>query len=135
MRYELEGTLIVIKDTHVVSDRFKKREFVVKTEEDSPYPQMIPLQLTQDRCANLDGFNTGDKVKVDFNLRGREWTSPQGEVKHFLSLDAWKINKSASGSVENSDSFASEGNIPPPPAPVNFDGDSKKDDPEDDLPF
>ena len=135
MRYELDGTLEVIKDTHVVSDRFKKREFVVKTDEDSPFPQLIPLQFTQDRCTNLDSYKTGEKVKVDFYIKGREWTSPQGEVKHFLSLDAWSISKSGSGVSESSDSFASEGNIPPPPAPVNFDSDSKSDDPEDDLPF
>lgn len=135
MRYELDGTLVVIKDTHVVSDRFKKREFVVKTDEESSYPQLIPLQFTQDRCSNLDNYNTGDKVKVEFYVKGREWTSPQGEVKHFLSLDAWSISKSGAESSESPASFASEGNIPPPPKPVNFDNDSKNDDPEDDLPF
>jgi hypothetical protein len=135
MRYELDGTLIVIKDTHAVSDRFKKREFVVKTDEDSPFPQLIPLQFTQDRCSNLDSYTTGDKVKVDFYVKGREWTSPQGEVKHFLSLDAWSISKSGASTGESTSSFASEGNIPPPPAPVNFESDTKKDDPEDDLPF
>ncbi len=30
-------------------------------------------------------------VEVFFNLRGREWTSPQNEVKYFNTLDAWKI--------------------------------------------
>ncbi len=135
MRYELEGTLIVLKDTHVLSDRFKKREFVVKTDEESSYPQLIPLQFTQDRCSNLDSYNSGDKVKVEFYVKGREWTSPQGEVKHFLSLDAWSISKSGSGMSESPVSPPSEGNIPPPPSPVNFDSDSSSDDPEDDLPF
>ena len=45
MRYDLDGTLIIIKDTQQVSEKFKKREFVVKTDESSPYPQLIPLQL------------------------------------------------------------------------------------------
>ena len=135
MRYELNGTLIIIKETQQVSDRFKKREFVVKTDEESPFPQLIPLQFTQDRCSNLDSFKEGDSVKVDFYVKGREWTSPQGEVKHFLSLDAWSIDKVGSGQGNANSGFSDESNIPPPPAPVNFESDSKKDDPEDDLPF
>lgn len=135
MRYELNGTITVLKDTQQVSDRFKKREFVVKTDEESPFPQLIPLQFTQDRCSNLDSYKTGDKIKVDFYLKGREWTSPQGEVKHFLSLDAWSIDNLGSGSSVSSQEVSDEGNIPPPPAPVNFESDSKKSDPEDDLPF
>jgi len=34
-------------------------------------------------------------------LRGREWTSPQGEVKYFNTLDAWRVeavNKAMSAS-------------------------------------
>ena len=36
-------------------------------------------------------------MEVSFNLRGREWTSPQGEVKYFNSLDAWRIEKVGQG--------------------------------------
>jgi hypothetical protein len=32
-------------------------------------------------------------VEVSFNLRGREWTSPQGEVKFFNTIEAWRIEK------------------------------------------
>ena len=134
MRYDLDGTLIIIKDTQQVSEKFKKREFVVKTDESSPYPQLIPLQFTQDRCSNLDSMKQGDQLKVEFYIKGREWTSPQGVVKHFLSLDAWSIDKVGSSS-EASSLSSDEGNIPPPPAPVNFENDSKGNDPEDDLPF
>jgi hypothetical protein len=133
MRYELNGTLITIKETQQVSERFRKREFVVKTEEESPYPQLIPLQFTQDRCDNLDSYKQGEKVKVEFYIKGREWTSPQGEVKHFLSLDAWSIEKMGSAMSESASSSESA-SIPPPPAPVNFDSDNGND-PEDDLPF
>jgi hypothetical protein len=57
------------------------------------YPQDIQFQLTQDKCSLLDGFNINDQIDVSFNLRGREWTSPQGEVKYFNSLDAWRIDR------------------------------------------
>ena len=86
----LTGILKVKKDESVVNDKFKKLEFVV-TDTASQYPQHVSFQLTQDRTSLLDNVNEGDKITVSFNLRGREWTSPQGEVKYFNTLEAWKI--------------------------------------------
>jgi len=40
---------------------------------------------------------------VSFNLRGREWTSPQGEVKYFNTLDAWRIEKVEAVNMSPSD--------------------------------
>lgn len=90
----VSGILKVLKETQAVNDRFKKREFVL-TENSSQYPQHISFQLTQDRCNLLDGIQEGDSITVHFNLRGREWTSPQNEIKYFNSLEAWKIEKGA----------------------------------------
>ena len=42
----------------------------------------------------------GDAVRLDFSLRGREWRSPQGDVKYFNSLDVWKIEPVASMSSD-----------------------------------
>ena len=88
--FKLNGTLKVVKDTIQVSDKFSKREFVL-TDASTMYPQDISFQLTQDKCSMLDNFMEGQEVEVSFNLRGREWTSPQGEVKFFNSLEAFRI--------------------------------------------
>ena len=55
------------------------------------YPQDILFQATQDKCSLLDSIKVQDQIEVSFNLRGREWTSPTGEVKYFNSLEAWRI--------------------------------------------
>jgi len=88
-KLEIKGKLIVINPTQQVSEKFAKREFVIETEEQ--YPQKVMFQLTQDKCDYMDNFKIGQKVVVGFNLRGREWTSPQGEVKYFNTLEAWKV--------------------------------------------
>lgn len=88
--FNISGTLKVKGKEQNVSDKFKKREFVL-TENSSQYPQHLSFQLTQDRCGLLEPFNEGAEIKVFFNLRGREWTSPQNELKYFNSLEAWKI--------------------------------------------
>jgi hypothetical protein len=87
---EATGKLHAIFDTKQVSERFTKREFVLELV-DGKYPQTVLFQLTGDRCSNLDQFHVGDEVRLEFNLRGREWKSPQGEVKYFNSLDVWRI--------------------------------------------
>lgn len=91
MSLQVKGKLKLKGDVQAVSDRFRKREFVL-TDDSSQYPQHITFQLTQDKCSLLDNINPGDEMTVSFNLRGREWTSPKGEVKYFNSLEAWKID-------------------------------------------
>jgi hypothetical protein len=89
--FEFTGKLKVKGNTQVVSDKFSKRDLVVTTQEQ--YPQFISLQLTQDKCALLDAYNIGEELKLSVNLRGREWTAPDGAVKYFNTLDVWRIEK------------------------------------------
>jgi Domain of unknown function (DUF3127) len=96
MGLEATGKLHTIFETKQVSERFSKREFVVELTDNPKYPQVVMFQLTGDRCAQLDGLRVGDAVRVDFSLRGREWRSPQGEVKYFNSLDVWKVEPAQS---------------------------------------
>jgi len=118
--FQLTGKLRVKKNTQQVTDSFKKREFVI-TDESTQYAQHVLFQLTQDKCDLLDAVNEGDEVKVSFNLRGREWTSPKdGEVKFFNSLDAWKIESMNAG-----------GNAPMPETMPN----AAFEEAPDDLPF
>ena len=89
MSFEIEGKLHKKFDTENKTDTFQTREFVIVT--DGTYPQFVKFQLTQDRCGIVEGFNENDKVKVYFDLRGREWNE-----KFFTNLNAWKIEKGAS---------------------------------------
>lgn len=121
---EITGKIKVKGNVQQVSDKFKKREFVL-TDDSSQYPQFIQFELTQDKCSILDGFNVGDEVKVLFNLRGREWTSKEGQVKYFNTLQAWRLEKvGAMSSTSSNDSFADA-----PPASFAAGSDT------DDLPF
>ncbi len=88
----ISGIIKLINETKEYgSNGFKKREIVVTTQEQ--YPQNIMVEFIQDRCELLDAFNTGDFVKVDINLRGREWVNKDGETKYFNSIQGWRIEK------------------------------------------
>ena len=76
----------------------------------------------------LDKFKVGQPVKVSINLRGREWTSPQGEVKYFNSIQGWRI--------ETLQQETPEGGMPPVPPLEAFEpAEDLREEDYDDLPF
>ena len=98
MNFEITGTLIEKYDVSEISSKFKKREFVIEKNENSngfEFTDYIKFQLTQDKCALLDSFKTGEELKVSFNLRGRKWEK-DGKVSYFTNLEAWKIEHQSS---------------------------------------
>jgi hypothetical protein len=109
MGFEISGKIHAINDAQQVTERFRKREFVLELAENPSYPQFVQFQLTGNRCEGLDGFSVGDEIRVEFSLRGREWKSPRGEVKYFNSLDVWAIQRNAGAGA--GDGF----DEPPPP--------------------
>jgi single-strand DNA-binding protein len=126
MTFEIEGILHKTFEVESKSASFQTREFVITTE--GTYPQYVKFQLTQDKCGIIDGYPEGEKIKVSFDLRGREW---QG--KYFTNLNAWKVDKVAG----NSQGFQAASAAPPIP-PVfeentDFGGGLPSD--FDDLPF
>jgi hypothetical protein len=94
---QVQGQLKHKFDTQTVSDKFKKREFILTTDGTTSYPQHLSFQCTQDKCELLEQHNVGDEVEVHFNLRGREWNGPNG-IKYFNTLEAWRITSVAKGS-------------------------------------
>jgi len=127
---EVQGKIKVIGETQTFgSNGFRKREVVITTEEQ--YPQSIMIEFVQDKTDLLNAYAVGQNVKISINLRGREWTNPQGEVKYFNSIQGWRIEN-----LEAAAAAAGSPEIPPmPPAdafePAN-DLESKE---HDDLPF
>lgn len=111
--YTIKGRIIKILDTHVISEKFKKREFVI-SDGDDKYPQTLIFQLIQDKCEILDEYEEGEEVLVHFNLKGREWTSPKGEVKWFNSLEAWRLEKNMDQSAyeEAEKDFETDDDLP-----------------------
>ena len=103
---EIKGSIKKISETVQISERFRKREFVVEYASNPDYPQPLQFEMVQDRCELLDSFQEGQQVEISFDLRGREWTNPQGQVKYFNSLQAWKL-VAENHSVES-----------PPPKPI-----------------
>lgn len=113
MNMQVQGRIHAAFPAEQVTQRFRKREFVLELDAASRYPQFVLFQLTGDRCGALDAFAPGDEVRVEFSLRGREWKSPKGETRYFNSLEVWSIDRAGDGGAPagGGDPFDDE---PPP---------------------
>ena len=97
---EIQGRIKQIFPSQMIGQNgFEKRDLVIVTEEQ--YPQTIIIQFTQQRCDLLNNLQVGQNVKVYINIRGREWTNPQGEIKYFNTIEGWKIEVIQTTNVAN----------------------------------
>ncbi len=128
MSFELSGKLVEKFDAIQVSDKFRKREFVVEKVENTGSTEFvghIKFQLTQDRCDLIEAFQTNDMIKISFNISGNRWER-DGKVSYFTNLNAWRIEKDTdqTNGSDGETPFPSESDIPE----ENVNG-------ADDLPF
>ncbi len=106
MGYELTGKLVAKYDTVQRTETFKTREFVVEKTEDingRTITNYVKFQCVQDRTNIVDRVNTGDEIKVHFNIKGTRWEK-NGTVNYITNLDAWRIEQilqAGSGANDN----------------------------------
>ncbi len=144
MGNQIIGRIIEIGQTVQIPSKsggspFAKREFILDattydpyTGERSEYENIIPLEFSGDKCAELDRFNQGDVVTVSFVLQGRSWTNLDGEFKRMASIRCYKIER-RDGVLQSPQSTPQPTYQQQPqnfPPPVDANGDVK-----DDLPF
>lgn len=103
MKNEITGRIIEIGQTVQIPSKnggspFTKREFILDattydpyTGERSEYENILPLEFSGDKCAELDRFSHGEVVTVSFILQGRSWTNLNGELKRMVSIRCYKI--------------------------------------------
>jgi hypothetical protein len=95
MAFEITGKVVDIFPVNQVSDKFRKREFVIEKKESgggAVFIDYVKFQLVQDKCELIDESFLHQDVKVYFNLKGNRWER-DGKVNYFTNLDAWKIER------------------------------------------
>ena len=95
---ELQGTIRKLGEIETFESGFQKRELVLLTDEQ--YPQPISIEFLSEKISLLDQVKEGDKVKIGINIRGREWTNPEGQVKYFNSITGWRLDKIGAGAKQ-----------------------------------
>lgn len=91
--YSITGTLYDIGRVNNISDRFRKREFVIAVEDQGrtqSWTHYIKLQLENKDVLMIDQFKIGDEIEVTFDIRGSK-AEKMGETIFFTNLKAWRI--------------------------------------------
>ena len=114
MSYELTGRLLAKYDTIQRSESFKTREFVLEKTEDIGgriITNYIKFQCVQEKTNIIDRVNTGDEVKVFFNIKGSKWEK-DGRTNYITNLDAWKIEQILQAN-KNKNTASEDGHLEP----------------------
>ncbi len=88
MEVQIIGTVKKRNPAEEISSTFSKQLIVVTVDEDTNYPQDIPVEFTNNNISKLDSTQLGDKVEIKSNFRGSEY-----EGRHFLTLVGWYYRK------------------------------------------
>ena len=142
MALEIEGTLrqkLTPQRGTSARGEWTKQEFVLDFPDGNYTSQACFTAFGQDKVAELDKYQVGDKVKVSLNLRSREFNG-----RWYNDLQIWKVAPAAAAQgapVQSTpvQSTPAGGYAPAPqaasvPAPT-IDDMPAEDDSQDDLPF
>lgn len=84
---DITGTVHKILPEEKVTEKFTKKEFVIKTTDQ--YNPFIILQTSGAKMSILDGLKPGENVTVSINIGGREASNG----KYYNTISAWKIQR------------------------------------------
>ena len=135
MALELEGTLrqkLGVQSGTSARGAWAKQEFILEFPDGNFTAQACFTAWGQEKVAELDKYQVGDKVKVSFNLKSREYNG-----RWYNDLQMWRIapagQAAAAAPAYSAPAAPSASSAPAAPAPTL--DDMPADNPEDDLPF
>jgi len=137
MALELEGTLrqkLGVQSGTSARGQWAKQEFILEFPDGNFTAQACFTAWGQEKVAELDKYQVGDKVKVSFNLKSREYNG-----RWYNDLQVWRI--APAGAAQQPVAPAQPAYRPesaPAPAyeaPAPTLDDMPADNPADDLPF
>lgn len=92
---EITGRYYKDMGIKTVSEKFRKREFILRHSEEingNVYVNYIKMQLVQNKCEIIDRFKVGDEIKVYFNLKGNEiYRRQEDKYEYITNIDVWRI--------------------------------------------
>lgn len=91
--FEMTGYLVEVHPTDRRSEKFSMRRIVLdsgSTYNGNRVPNFVPMQLINERCALADRLKVGDRVRVDFNVKGNR-VEKDGVVSYFANMQVWRI--------------------------------------------
>jgi hypothetical protein len=132
MALELEGTLrhkLASQQGTSARGAWAKQEFILEFPDGNYTAQACFTAFGQDKVAELDKYQIGDRIRISFNIRSREYNG-----RWYNDLQIWRI--APAGQPTAAPAAAAPVSAPAfEQAPAPTLADMPADTPEDDLPF
>jgi hypothetical protein len=109
MALELEGTLrqkLGVQQGTSARGQWAKQEFVLEYPDGNYTSQACFTAFGQDKVAELDKYQAGDRIKVSFNIKSREYNG-----RWYTDLQIWRVAPAGA--------TAAPAAAPVAPAPMN----------------
>ena len=90
----IKGNIYDILPLNVISDKFKKQEFVVEIIDATPrgsYTEYVKMQCVNEKINMLEGLDKKDFVAIRYKLGGRKFEK-DGEVSYYTNINVMDIN-------------------------------------------
>ena len=148
MALELEGTLrqkLGVQSGTSARGQWAKQEFILEFPDGNFTAQACFTAWGQEKVAELDKYQVGDRIRVSFNLKSREYNG-----RWYNDLQIWRLSPAGDGTSAGAGTPAGAGtsagaaapsypdrtgNPEPYAAPAPTLDDMPGDSPADDLPF
>ena len=154
MAFQITGKLELVGETTARTPKnggqpFYRREFVLdctryNPDTGEPWENHPKFELSGNKCSLIEQFQIGQKLTVDFSLKGAKYPDQQtGEIKYFTSINAFRIALAEQQGQQQSQfqpQTAPTGMQPTPqqaqqPFPPQVDQNGAPIENQDDLPF
>jgi hypothetical protein len=109
MALELEGTLrqkLGVQQGTSARGQWAKQEFVLEYPDGNYTSQACFTAFGQDKVAELDKYQAGDRIKVSFNIKSREYNG-----RWYTDLQIWRVAPAGATAAPSA--------VPVGPAPMN----------------
>jgi single-strand DNA-binding protein len=111
---EVDAIIHTVKETEYRGAKgFAVRELIAILGSGDKYPQTVKFEVMGDKTTLLDDYHEGQKVRIHFDIRGREW-----QDKVFNSLVIWKITTDEENTPQRPPQPAPRAQAAPPPKKV-----------------
>ena len=107
MKFDLEGKLSDVKPTQQITEKFKKREFIVECS-DGNYTEFIKCEATGETTSKLDNAKIGSQIIVQCALKGRYFNKKDGTQGHANNIIAYNIQAKQSDLREPDSVYSKE---------------------------
>ena len=111
---KINGILKIKYDEVQLTEKFKKREFVIQLDSTNynGTNDYLKFSLIMDSCSMIDSFLEGASITVSYEVKAREWVNPENETVYINDVKALSVKQNVEPTKVNIDMSGNGDDLP-----------------------